>query len=120
MAGERIFVAEDETLIAMVMEDVLAALGYELAGSAHSVAAALDLVSPPAMIDAAILDIELSDDKSWPVADALAQRGIPFAFSTGHGPDAEIDPRFSNAPVLDKPFDNASVDAVLSKLLHKS
>ncbi len=117
MAGKRIFVAEDETLIAMVLEDMLTELGYELAGSAGSLSNALDMLATPGPIDAAILDIELGDEKSWPIADMLTQRAIPFAFSTGHGSDAQIDLRFANAPILDKPFDTDALSNVLHKLL---
>ena len=117
MAGKRIFVAEDETLIAMVLEDMLAELGFELAGSAPSLAKAMDLVAASNPIDAAILDIELNDEKSWPIADALLQRQVPFAFSTGHGRDADVDPRFANAPILEKPFDTAALGEVLAQLL---
>lgn len=116
MSGKSIFVAEDETLIAMALEDMLAELGYGLAASAPSLAQAMDFVASAAVIDAAILDIELNAEKSWPVAAALAERNIPFAFSTGHGSDADIDPRFANAPILEKPYDTAALAAVLTRL----
>jgi CheY-like chemotaxis protein len=116
LEGKTILVAEDETLIAMVLEDMLAEFGCTLAGSAHSVSAALD-VAATASIDAAILDIELSDGKSWPIADVLQSRRIPFAFSTGHGHDAEIDTRFATAPILAKPFDGTELQRILEELL---
>jgi len=118
VAGKRILVAEDETLIAMVVEDMLTELGYELAGSAHSVQGAMQVISGGEAINAAILDIELSDGVSWPIAAALQQGNVPFAFSSGHGADAKIDTRFANAPVLDKPFDTAALGDVLHQLLN--
>jgi CheY-like chemotaxis protein len=117
VAGKRILVAEDETLIAMLLEDMLTELGFELACSAPSLSKAMDFVGAPNPIDAAILDIELNDEKSWPIADALLMRQVPFAFSTGYGRDADIDPRFSNAPILEKPFDTAALGDVLAQLL---
>jgi DNA-binding response OmpR family regulator len=120
VAGKRIFVAEDETLIAMALEDILHELGYELAGSASSLDTAMTILAAPGAIDAAILDIELGDAQSWPVAALLAERDVPFAFSTGHGNDAEIDPRFANAPILDKPYDSLGVSEMLARLLAPS
>lgn len=117
MAGKRIFVAEDETLIAMVLEDMLTELGFELACSAPSLSKAMDFVGTSDPIDAAILDIELNDEKSWPIAEALMLRQVPFVFSTGHGPDADVDVRFANAPILEKPFDTAALADVLAQLL---
>lgn len=114
--GKSILVAEDETLIAMVLEDMLAELGCALAGSSHSVSGALDVLGS-ASVDAAIIDIELSDGQSWPVAELLASRRIPFAFSTGHGDDAELDARFATAPILAKPFDSEQLQSVLETLL---
>lgn len=116
VAGKRILVAEDETLIAMVLEDMLTELGFELACSAPSLSKAMDFVGTSNPIDAAILDIELNDEQSWPIADALMKRQVPFAFSTGHGRDAEVDPRFANAPILEKPFDTAALGDVLAQL----
>ena len=115
--GKRIFVAEDETLIAMVLEDMLSDLGFEIAGSAQSVENAMELIRLPGKIDAAIIDIELNNEKSWPIAAALAERDVPFAFATGYGRGARVDPRFSTAPILDKPFDTESLNQVLSQLL---
>lgn len=117
--GKSILVAEDETLIAMLLEDMLKAYGCSLAGSTHSVAVALELARGSA-IDAAILDIELSDGQSWPVADALQARDIPFAFSTGHGQDADLDARFATAPILAKPFDEDQLQSILASLLTAS
>lgn len=116
---KRILVVEDETLIAMLLEDMLEDLGYALAGAAHSVDSALELVKT-VDIEAAVLDIELDNKKSWPVAEALAQRGIPFAFATGEGKGAEIDPRFSTAPILSKPYDADDLKGALEGLLAPS
>lgn len=113
---KRILVVEDETLIAMLLEDMLEELGYALAGSAHTLDGALALAKA-ADIDAAILDIELDNKKSWPVAEALMQRGIPFAFATGEGKGAAIDPRFSTAPILGKPYDAQDLKGALEGLL---
>jgi hypothetical protein len=36
-------------------------------------------------IDLAVLDVNLGDEKVYPVADALAERDVPFVFLTGYG-----------------------------------
>lgn len=117
LQGKSILIVEDEALIALALEDMLAEFGCHLVGSAQASVDAIALIANAPKIDAAILDVELDDGKSWPVAEALTARSIPFAFSTGHGHDAEIDPRFTAAPILDKPFDTTQVRGLLAQLL---
>jgi CheY-like chemotaxis protein len=116
-AGKRIFFVEDEVLIAMLLEDMLDELGCIVAGNVQSVKEAVAQLDAGPDVDAAILDVELSDGQSWPVAAALAARSVPFAFATGHGARAEIDPRFMDAPVLGKPYDLEALSTVLGQLL---
>jgi CheY-like chemotaxis protein len=66
--------------------------------------------------EAAILDLSLSGDDSYPVADALRQRGIPFAFATGRDRSA-IDARHAGVPVLGKPYELKNLAATLADLL---
>lgn len=120
LQGKRILIVEDETLIAMVLEDILGDLGCEVVASCSSVTRALQVVDSGTKIDAAILDIELNEEKSWPVAAALTARGVPFTFSTGHGADAQIDSPFAAAPVLEKPFDEEGLTRILVQLLGAS
>ncbi len=109
----RILIVEDEPLIAMMLEDFLDALGKEVAGTADSVQSALDCVSQGA-IDAAILDVNLrGGEKSWPVADALADAGIPFVLATGGDVVAN---GHGTRPVLAKPFTMNAVEKALEAL----
>src|SRR4051812_34572873 len=78
----RILVVEDEMLIAMLLEDMLAELGHEVTGVAPRVSEALAAVSRDDY-DLAILDLHLNGQSAFPVADALIERGKPFAFATG-------------------------------------
>jgi CheY-like chemotaxis protein len=111
----RILVLDDEPLVTMLVEDWLAELGCEVVGPAHSVQEALDYAGN-ALLDAAILDVNLGGQNSFSVADALRQRGIPFAFITGN---ESIDPGsgFANPILLAKPFDFEGVKAIVGKLL---
>ena len=107
ISTHRILIVEDEPLIAMMLEDFLDALDRQLAGTADSVASALPLVEAGGF-DAAILDVNLRDEQSWPVAEALAARGIPFVFATG-GSAADLPEAWRDRPTLAKPF---TIDAV--------
>src|SRR3954467_13799267 len=98
----RVLVVEDELLIAMMAEDMLTALGCETVGPAARVEQGLALAAF-AEIDAALLDVNLAGSTSFPIADALRLRGVPFAFTTAYGRSAlrECD---QDVPVIEKPY----------------
>lgn len=110
---QRILIVEDEPLIAMMLEDFLDALDRDVAGTAETVTAALELVNGGG-VDAAILDVNLrGGEKSWPVADALAAKGIPFVLATGGDVLAD---GHRDRPVLSKPFTMDGVEKALDSL----
>lgn len=111
LAGKRILVAEDEPMIAMLIEDILFDLGYEIVGPASNLAQALRLAEDEDF-DAAILDVRLGPDTSFQVADLLVRAEVPFAFATGY---AEGSLNY-DAPVLQKPYSFDSVSAMLRRL----
>ncbi|TDK39085.1 response regulator [Rhizobium deserti] len=98
----RILVVEDEMTIALLIEDMLSELGHEVVDLAMRLPQAVELAQR-ADFDLAILDVNLDGRKSFPVADILLERGIPFAFATGYGA-AGIEPAYTGRPVLTKPF----------------
>jgi CheY-like chemotaxis protein len=100
--GLRILVVEDEAAISLLLEDMLLDFGCEVIGPAARLAAALDAVARE-QVDLAILDVNVAGEPIYPVAEALAQRSIPFVFSTGYG-SAGIRDSFRDRPVLQKPF----------------
>jgi CheY-like chemotaxis protein len=112
--GLAILVVDDETLIAMLLEDVLLDLGCTVVGPAATVAQSLALVEGNRMLDGALLDINLRGELVYPVADVLAARGVPFVFITGnalHG----IDPRYAAIPAVAKPFSSETITDVVRK-----
>ena len=112
---QQILIVEDEPLIAMMLEDFLEVLDKQACGSADSVATALARIDQGG-IDAAILDVHLrGGEKSTPVAEALAAKGIPFVFATGGSEDG-LDPRFADRPYLIKPFTMDGVQKALESL----
>ena len=112
----RILVVDDEPLIAMLVQDWLVDLGCEVLGPAHTVDDAMALIDGSS-IDGAFLDVSLGSGNSYGIAEALQSRSVPIAFATGHGA-ASIDPRFSTAITIAKPFDFASMERVVASFAH--
>ena len=110
-----ILVVEDESLIAMLIEDHLVELGYDVAPAVSTVAEALSALDSRKP-DIALLDVNLGGEMSFPVADALRSRGIPFLFLTGYG-RAGIPARYADCLVLQKPFRRKDLEAHLAQLL---
>lgn len=114
--GLRLFLVEDEALVAMLLEDMLSDLGcvvVDVAGSLSQALDRLDTVSDTA--DGAILDVNLGGEQVYPFADALAARQIPFLFATGYG-RVGVSARYPTAPVLAKPYGPAELAAALETL----
>lgn len=117
LAGVRVLLVEDETLVAMLLEDMIGDLGGTVVGAASRVGRALEIVNDPAMsIDVGLLDVNLGGEDAFPIAAALAQRGVPFAFSTGYG-NAGLPELWRSRPTLQKPFTQEQVQSVLSRTL---
>lgn len=111
VVGLRVLVVEDEALVAMALEDFLAELGCNVVATAARLEEALQ-AARTAAVDVAVLDINLAGRLSYPVAEILSTRGIPFIFATGYGA-AGVPPAWSTAPVLPKPFHQRDLDAML-------
>jgi CheY-like chemotaxis protein len=118
LIGVRVLVVEDEAMVAMLIEDILLDLGCVVLGPAPSVDAALKLLDE-GTVDAAVLDINLSGEMVFPVADALEGQGVPFVFSTGYGM-AGLEGRHLDRPVLQKPYQPARLRAALMTALGRS
>jgi two-component sensor histidine kinase/CheY-like chemotaxis protein len=104
-----VLLVEDESLVALMMAESLAEMGFEIVGPFANSSDAMGAVATKP-ICAAVLDINLGKDSVYPVADLLVARGVPFAFVTGYGSDS-LDRHYPNAPVLMKPIDR---DALMS------
>ena len=115
LSGRRVLVVEDEVMVAWMLEDMLADLGCEVVGPAARVDQALAMIEAEA-VDAVVLDVNLNEEKSYPVADALAARGVPFVFSTGYNKN-NLHTGYLGFPMLQKPFDRAQLGGVLAELM---
>jgi DNA-binding response OmpR family regulator len=111
----RILVVEDEYLIRMLLEDMVADLGHDVAAAVGTIAEARELAST-ADFQAAILDVNLDGEQIFPVADILAERGLPFAFITGYG-EGSLPDAYRGRPALPKPFQIAQLESTLNGLL---
>ncbi len=109
--GLRVLIVEDETLVAMLIEEYLAELGCHVAYSARRVAKGIQSLDSGA-IDAAVLDVNVAGESVTPVAEALEARKIPFIFASGYGAKG-VDPRWASRPVLQKPFGVNELKAAL-------
>jgi CheY-like chemotaxis protein len=111
----RILVVEDEYLIRMLLEDMLADLGYDIAAAVGTIKEASELAAN-GDFDAAVLDVNLDGHEIYPVADILAKRGKPFVFVTGYGENSLIEP-YRDRAALQKPFKVEQIKTVLAKLI---
>ena len=113
LAGLRILVVEDETLVAMLLEDMLGDLGCEVVATASRVPQAVEIARDVAQVfDVAILDVNVAGETITPVAQALSDRATPFVFATGYG-ESGVPEAFRGRPTLQKPFGMADVEARL-------
>lgn len=113
----RFLVVDDEPLIAEMLCDWLMELGHEVAGPAATVDRALALIAEEAPgLAGAILDVTLRDGYSYPIAEELYRRRIPFAFATGHSANL-LEPRFHGAMTLMKPFVFDNLEATVAQML---
>jgi CheY-like chemotaxis protein len=115
LSGKRILVVEDEFMIAEGLAGMLEQCGVEVVGPAPTVGAALALATTEDQLDCAILDINLRGQMSYPVADALQERGIPFVFATGYDAHA-IPERHSHIVRCEKPIPSTVLIQALNGL----
>jgi CheY-like chemotaxis protein len=116
LRGLRVLVLEDETIVLLMIEDLLDDLGCQVVGPAATVPEALALAEAGGF-DAALLDLNLGrGETSYPVADMLAARQVPFAFVTGYSADV-LAPPHRGRPILEKPFWGDALSNVLQRLI---
>ena len=103
IGNNRIMIVEDEILVALAVADYLTDLGFSIVGPFTKLVDA-KLAVAQGHVDAAILDVNLAGEPIYPLAEILAERSVPFIFTTGYGAES-IDARFKGAPVLQKPIE---------------
>jgi CheY-like chemotaxis protein len=112
MASLNVLIAEDEPLIAMAMQLLVEDLGGTALGPYANVASAVAAARSGDRIDCALLDWNLGKEPSAPVADALAARGVAFAFTSGQG-TKDIAQLYPGCTVFPKPVDESKIEHYL-------
>lgn len=115
MSRQRVLVVEDEVIVGMLLEDMLGELGCEVVAISTHLEEALGLAKS-LDIDFALLDINLDGHQSFPVADILRERGVPFLFATGYGAKI-LKPPYTDTPTLPKPFQLDDLRRVIDTLI---
>jgi light-regulated signal transduction histidine kinase (bacteriophytochrome)/CheY-like chemotaxis protein len=116
LTGRTVLLVEDSMIIALDGEDALRALGAEQVIITGTVNGSLAAIEQHAF-DFALLDFNLGAETSAAVADALAARGVPFAFATGYGESINDLGAHDAAETISKPYGAQQLAAAVSRAL---
>jgi DNA-binding response OmpR family regulator len=116
LSKHRILVVEDEALIAFELEETIKNAGGVVAGPFATVDEALRLIENE-NISAAILDMQLWEDSSLPIARRVANKNIPFLFYTAHSDKTDL---LVTGEIIKKPATSATLVSALAGLIGKS
>jgi CheY-like chemotaxis protein len=118
LQGLGVLVVEDESLICLLLEDMLSDLGCKVVGTAGNFKHAAELAERQEGIDVAILDVNLGGQLVFPVADILIRRGIPFLFATGAGAGG-LPANWQDRCSIQKPMTMASLANALGRAIEE-
>jgi len=120
LAGRRCLVLDDEFLITLDIQQILERAGALHVACAASATEAVVLLGRDQQFDLAVLDVKLNgpERNSLDVAALLAKKSIPFVFLTGMRVDDVHAKQFPRAPVIEKPYDAASLLAAVRRALN--
>jgi CheY-like chemotaxis protein len=102
LAGLRVLLVEDEMMVSLLIEELLNDEECVIVGPYDQLPAALEAAKIEAL-DLALLDVNLHGSKVYPVAEALAERGVPFLLLSGYG-DGAVPADRPNWRACQKPF----------------
>ena len=114
-SGTRVLIVEDDPIISMTAEDMLEEVGCKTVGVATSVAEAMEHIAS-STFDFALLDLNLKDETSLPIAAALRDRGTPFIFATGYD-GVPTGSGFEGSPVISKPYRLEQLAEIVARTL---
>ena len=114
LAAPRVLVVEDEMTVAILIEDIVNELAYEVAALVPRLEDAMRMVDSDTF-DLAMLDVHLNGKTVFPFAEALKEREIPFLFATAYGPRG-LPEEYRDHPVLQKPFGPVELKRALMEL----
>ena len=120
LTGYRVIVVEDEALVASTISELLTEAEGVPVGPAASVCEARRLIKDDSFLDAALLDVNLSDGSVTPVLEALRARGIPTVIYTGGVVPEDVRQRHPDLLALSKPVLPARLIGELRKVIGNS
>jgi CheY-like chemotaxis protein len=120
LTGFRVLVVEDDSMVSLLLEDMLLELGCAVVGPAPDLDQATAMAQGHDGMDVAVLDVNLNGCPVFSVADILSRRGIPFVFATGSGAGG-IPAEWRGHCSVQKPFSLEQLaDAIGSALKERS
>jgi DNA-binding NarL/FixJ family response regulator len=102
LSGRRVLIVEDQSMVAMLLEDTLAELGCEIVGMAASFDEAAEKAASLSF-DVAIVDINLNGEHTTTIAERMVLERRPLVLTTGYG-SANLPSSLQRIPLLQKPF----------------
>jgi CheY-like chemotaxis protein len=117
LSGVRVLVVEDEMMVSMLLEDMLSDIGCTPIGPATRIEPALKLIEQGGF-DTVVLDVNLNGEDTYPLADALIARAIPFVFASGYGAGG-LPGKYRSIPSLQKPFRQSDLEQILAAVLSR-
>lgn len=112
---DKVLIVEDDGMISMLLEDILEALDCEVAACVSSVGQALDFLEE-GQPSAAIVDLRLGEEVSYPIMDRLRELDIPLAVASGFGTDIDRSRCGEGAAFIPKPYVLDDVERALEEL----
>ena len=109
---DNVLIVEDDPIIALDFEDTILGFGVKAVRIAGNVVKALEMIADQAP-DFALLDVGLVREKSFAIAERLAELKIPFIFVTGYGANVRLPPALADKPRLPKPYSSDALKALL-------
>ena len=107
MSTPRVLIVEDEPLVAMDLESIVLGVIAADVVVVASVSGARQAMAAP--LDFALLDIEVTDGRTFEIARELQRNGAAFVFISGARPEA-LPPDLRGAPFISKPFDRRQIE----------
>jgi DNA-binding LytR/AlgR family response regulator len=107
---QRILIVEDEPFTAMDLEAIVTAVVPAVVVKKASVASTKDVLDEP--FDFAFLDVDVTNGKTYEIAQILGKKRVPFAFVSGSLP-ADLPQELRGAPFIPKPFRPREIVAAL-------
>ena len=116
LTGLRVLIVEDNGLLGRCLADMLGDFGADVLGPIPSLARAVQCLSSDASaFSAAVLNVTIGQETSYPLVDLAEQAGVPCLFVTGSWPD-DIPARYSHVPLFEKPVESQPFVTCLARL----